>query len=293
MKQYKYHFLMHFVIFSWGFTGVLGKIIHLSPEVIVWYRMLIAVVTMLIFFPALKIPYTLPYKKDIWKLFFVGIIICLHWFTFFKSISLSTASLGVLCLSTATLHVTWLEPLIMKRRFSLIEFLLGVVVIYGIYFVSTDFNPQEYYALGYGLMSAFFSALFSVSNAKLSQTIDSKRITFYEMISGFVFLSILLVFMSKFTISALVMSLSDFLWLLFLGIICTVFAFVWMINVMKQLGVFTVSLNINLEPVYAILLAAILLNEHNILSANFYIGALIIVVVLIINALLKVKSKRL
>jgi len=285
MQRYKYHFLMHLVIFSWGFTGILGKLITASPEVIVWYRVVIATIAMLIFFPLFNISYALPNRKDAWRLFFVGIITCLHWVTFFKSIALSTASLGVLCLSTATLHVTWLEPLLMKRRFSWTECVLGGIVIYGIYFVSSDFNPQQYIALGYGLASAFFSALFSVANAKLAQTIDSKRITFYEMIAGVIFLSGILVATGQW--SSLQLTLSDFWWLLFLGIVCTVLAFIWIIEVMKRLGVFTVSLNINLEPVYAILLAIVLLDEHHLLGRNFYIGSVLIVVVVIINAVLK------
>jgi len=290
--MFRYHFLMHFVILIWGFTGVLGKLIDLSPEIIVWYRVLIAVVSLFLFFIIFKIPVILPSGKIAWQLALIGIVTALHWVTFFKSIELSTASLGVLCLSTATFHVTWLEPLLTKRRFSWTECFLGLLIIYGIYFISSDFNYQQYIALGYGLLSAFFSALFSVANAHFARTMRSIHITFYEMLAGIPFLTIILILQGQFTTDTLRMQLSDFWWLLFLGIICTSCAFVWMLNVVRKLGVFTTSLNINLEPVYAILLAIVLLNEHQILGRTFYIGALLIVIIVMVNTILKAKNKK-
>lgn len=117
VARYQYHLLMHLIILVWGFTGILGKLIYLDPEVIVYYRVIIASIGLLIMLPFFKIPLRLSNTKDLWKLIVVGIVTSLHWVTFYKSISLSTASLGILCLSTTTLHVTWLEPLIMKRKF--------------------------------------------------------------------------------------------------------------------------------------------------------------------------------
>lgn len=289
MTKYRYHILMHVIIFVWGFTGILGKLIHLSPEVIVWYRVIIASVGLLFLLPIFNVPFKLERPKDIWKLMLVGTITCVHWVTFYKSIALSTASLGILCLSTTTLHVTWLEPLIMKRKFSWLEFLFGLIVIYGIYFVSSDFKADEYEALAYGLTAAFLAGLFSVSNAKLAQTIPSPQITFYEMLTGIVFLSAVLYFDNQLTFDSLKMTTSDAWWLVFLGFICTSLAFVLMIDVIKKLGAFTVSLSINLEPVYTIVLAIFLLKEHELLSVNFYIGSLLIIVVVIANSIVKTK----
>ncbi|HNR86060.1 MAG TPA: DMT family transporter, partial [Taishania sp.] len=257
-KKYQYHILMHLIIFVWGFTGILGKLIHLSPEVIVWYRVIIATIGLLIFLPLLKIPIRLANKKDIWKLILVGIITSAHWVFFYKSIALSTASLGILCLSTTTLHVTWLEPIIMKRKFSWLEFFLGLLIIYGIYFVSSDFEADEYVALAYGLLAALLAAVFSVSNAKLVKTIPSPQITFYEMLTGIFFLTFVLYFDNQLTYEALKMTTTDFWLLLFLGLICTSLAFLLMINVVKVLGAFTASLTINMEPVYTIFMAIII-----------------------------------
>lgn len=287
LGKFKYHILLHLIIFMWGFTGILGKLIHLDAFYIVWHRVLIAFLALGIALFFMKRSFKVSSKNELIKIFGVGIIVVLHWMTFYKSIQLSTASLGILCLSTTTLHVTWLEPLVMKRKFSLLEFLLGLIVIYGIYFVSSDFSSKDFEALAYGLTSALFAALFSVFNAKLAQSTPSHQITFYEMIIAFVFLTVVLMARGEFTGQLFEMRLSDFLWLLFLGILCTSFAFLATIEVVKRLGAFTVSLSINLEPVYTILLAIVILNENELLGNNFYIGSVIIVLVVIANAIIK------
>jgi len=271
----------------WGFTGILGKLIHLDAYYIVWHRVLIALVALGIALVFMRKPLKPASFKSFLKIAGVGLFVVLHWMTFYKAIQLSTASLGILCLSTATLHVTWLEPIIMKRKFSWIEFLLGTLVIYGIYFVSSDFDANDKEALIYGLFSALFAALFSVFNAKLAQDTPSYQITFYEMVSALVFLTIVLIFQGDLTTELFKMTMSDFLWLLFLGIMCTSFAFLATIEVVKRLGAFTVSLSINLEPVYTILLAIAILNEDEMLGPNFYIGSAVIVVVVIANAVIK------
>ncbi|MEN9442209.1 MAG: hypothetical protein RLZ33_2286 [Bacteroidota bacterium] len=287
LSKYKFHILLHVIIFMWGFTGILGKLIHLDAYYIVWHRVLIALVALGIALVFMRKPLKPASFKSFLKIAGVGLFVVLHWMTFYKSIQLSTASLGILCLSTATLHVTWLEPIIMKRKFSWIEFLLGSLVIYGIYFVSSDFDANDKEALIYGLFSALFAALFSVFNAKLAQDTPSYQITFYEMVSALVFLTIVLIFQGDFTAELFQMTMSDFLWLLFLGIMCTSFAFLATIEVVKRLGAFTVSLSINLEPVYTILLAIAILNEDEMLGSHFYIGSAVIVVVVIANAIIK------
>lgn len=271
----------------WGFTGILGKFINLDAFLIVWHRFLIAFLAIAIALPFLGKSVVIRDKKQLLKICGVGVLVALHWMTFYRSIQLSTASLGILCLSTTTLHVTWLEPLVMKRKFSWTEFLLGLVVIYGIYFVSSSFKDDDYEALVYGLFSALFAALFSVFNAKLVEKTPSHQLTFYEMLIGLFFLTSVLIYQGDFNSEMFNMTLWDFGWLLFLGILCTSFAFLATIEVVKRLGAFTVSLSINLEPVYTILLAIALLNEDELLGPQFYIGASIIVLVVVTNGFLK------
>lgn len=291
-EKYKYHILMHLIIFVWGFTGILGKLIKLNALELVWWRVLVAVISLFIGLKLLKMPMKIKSAKHLFSALGIGVFVAIHWITFYVSIQLSTASLGILCLSTATLHVTWLEPLIMKRKFSWIEFALGLIVIYGIYFVSANFSAKDYEALIYGLVSALAAACFNVFNGKLAQNVPSSAITFHEMIMAFAVMSGVLLFYGKINADLFVMTWSDFLWLLFLGILCTSVAFLLTIDIIKRLGSFTVSLSINLEPVYTIILAIVILKENELLGKEFYIGSCIIIVVVIANALIKNYQKR-
>ena len=275
----------------WGLTGILGKLILLDAYVLVWFRVWIAFVFLGIYMVSTRKSLKINSLKLSFKLILVGVFVALHWITFFKAIQLSTASLGILCLATTTLHVTWLEPIIMKRAFSWLEFFLGLVVILGIYFVSSDFNPTQYEALFYGLISAFFAALFAVFNAQMAQETSTTTITFYEMLTSFVFISLIFLINGELNMSLFEMRVSDFLWLLFLGIACTSFAFLVTIEIVKILGTFSVSLSINLEPVYTMILALIL-SEHQGLNFRFYLGSFVIVMVVFLNAWIKNIQKR-
>jgi drug/metabolite transporter (DMT)-like permease len=145
-QKYKFHLLMHLIIFMWGFTGILGKIIKIDALYIVWHRVIIATIALFIGLYVLKMPMRIANRKTRLAVLGVGIIVSLHWLTFYASIQLSTASLGILCLSTTTLHVTWLEPLLLKKKFSWIEFLFGLLVVFGIYIVADSFDTTQYLA---------------------------------------------------------------------------------------------------------------------------------------------------
>lgn len=270
----------------WGFTGILGKLIKLDAVLIVWYRVFIAATFLACYFVFTKKSFKVE-RKHWLKIALVGLIVASHWLTFYYAIQLSTASLGILCLSTTTLHVTWLEPIVMKRKFSWFEFALGSVVIFGIYFVSGDFTPREMKALYIGLTSALCAAMFSVFNGKLVHEVPSTHLSFYELSTGFIGISIFLFCTGKLNGEVFEMTYSDLGWLLFLGILCTSFAFLVTMDIVKRLGAFTVSLSINLEPVYTILLAIFILKEHKLLNTNFYIGSLIIILVVILNGFIK------
>jgi len=179
LQQYRYHFLLHLIIFMWGFTGILGKLIELDALLIVWHRLWIAALALAVYMFLSK-KMVLPKGKTLVYSILVGLVVALHWITFYSSIQLSTASLGILCLSTTTLHVTWLEPLIMGKKFSWIEFGMGLLVICGIYFVAHDFKGEELKALGIGLLSALCAGIFSVSNGKLAQQTETPGLSLTE-----------------------------------------------------------------------------------------------------------------
>ncbi|OFZ63325.1 MAG: hypothetical protein A3D92_04595 [Bacteroidetes bacterium RIFCSPHIGHO2_02_FULL_44_7] len=285
--RYTYHLLLHFVILIFGFTGILGQIISLDAIPLVWYRTFIAFVALAALLPLLKASFRMRSKKRLLQMLGVGVIVALHWVTFYQAIQLSTASLGILCLATTTLHVSWLEPLIIGRPFSWVEFAFSLIIVAGIYFVSGDFSTQEYTALAYGLTSALLAAIFAVLNAKLADDSSPIQMTLYEMLAAFLFLSLVLLFSGQMNSSLFAITFVDVLWLIFLGVICTSFAFLAIIFIMQRLGAFSVSLSINLEPVYTIVLAIPILHEYEVLNNRFYIGSAVIIAVVIANAALK------
>lgn len=288
-ENFKYYVLMHLVVLAFGFTGILGKLIELDFYQIVFFRMLIAGLSLMLFLKLRKKGFQIKDKKALFKVIGVGVIVVLHWLTFFKAIQVSTASVGVLCMATSALHVSWLEPLLMKRKFSFVEFALGLLVIIGVIVVTKNVDAGQVLGLLWGLLSGFLSALFSVFNAYLNKVeeISSASLTIYEMLTGAVLLFIGLGFAGRIDVSFFQMTLSDFGWLLFLGIICTSVAFMVMIDVINKLGAYTAALTINLEPIYAIILAIFILSENEILGTQFYIGAFFIIVIVFINPVLK------
>lgn len=275
----------------WGFTGILGKLIELDALLIVWHRLWIAALALAVYMYLSK-KMVLPKGKTLVYSILVGLVVALHWITFYTSIQLSTASLGILCLSTTTLHVTWLEPLIMGKKFSWIEFGMGLLVICGIYFVAHDFKGEELKALGIGLLSALCAGIFSVSNGKLAQQTETPGLSLTELSTGFIALSLFFISQGNWNLQLFEMTASDFYWLLFLGVLCTSFAFLATIDIVKRLGAFSVSLSINLEPIYTILLAIVLLKEHKLLQTSFYWGAAMILSVVLANGIWKHKQRK-
>lgn len=291
-ETYKNHLILHIIILMFGFTGILGKLINLGSVEIVFHRVLIASVSLFLFMLLLKRPLRISGASTFVSVCAVGLVVGAHWITFFEAVQLSTASFGVLCLSTTTLHVSWLEPLVMKRRFSWVEFGLSLIVVIGIFLVTEDFSGNQLKALIFGLTSALLAATFSVFNAKFAKTLAPSTITLYEMTLATVAIAILLFFTDGFNASLWQIDLWDLIWLLFLGVVCTSFAFLVTVELVKRLGAFTVSLSINLEPVYAIILGILILNEDQELGAKFYVGSVIIVLVIFANAFVKSYIKR-
>ena len=282
MPRLKEFLLLHGIIFLWGFTGIIGKLLHQESFIIVWYRVFIASLGLLAYLWFTKSSFSVK-RTHILPVVLVGIVVALHWITFYYAIQISTASLGILCLATTTVHVVWLEPLIMKTAFQWKKLFFSLMVVAGVAFIARDFKGDVLLATGIGLLSALLAGIFSVSNAKLSQTIPAPILSFYELTTGWVGISLYLL-ITQVPAKMFYLSWSDLWWLLFLGLVCTSFAFIVAINLVKKLGAYTVSLTINLEPIYTMILAVVLLNEHKVLSIEFYVSAFLIVGALLLNA---------
>ena len=280
---------LHVIVFIWGFTAVLGKLISLEALDLVWYRMLFAsvIMTFVVLFNKEKI--RVPFNVLI-GFIVSGIIIALHWLTFYQAIKVSNVSITLACLSTGAFFASILEPIFYKRKIIWYEVLFGLIVIFGlgiIFKVETQYTTGIYLAV----TSAFLSALFSVINGKYAKEYSPNVISVYELSSGFLFLSIYLFFFVIFTPAFFALSSNDLLWLFLLSSICTAYAFSASVKVMKFLSPFTVMLTINLEPIYGIILVLLIFPENEKMSPMFYIGAIIILATVIANGIMKSRKK--
>lgn len=269
----------------------MGRAITLSSTELVWYRLLIAFVSLGLFIWLLKRPVVKIERKVFWKIVAVGAVVGLHWYAFFQSIKMSSVSIGIICLSTTTLHVSWLEPLMRKRRVSWVEVLLGVVIVFGISFILTV-EFEHISAILVGLLAAFLAALFSVSNSVLVDKVPSSQLSFIELISGFVVMTGILLFQGELNRDLFNVSSENIGNLLFLGIICTSLAFIIAVDATKYLGAFTVSLSINLEPIYTMIMAVLLFPNEEVMDASFYLGSSIILAAVFFNGLWQYRTGR-
>lgn len=281
----KSYFHLHFIVFIWGFTAVLGKLISLDALPLVWYRMLIAVSIIFLYIKVSKIPLVVS-KRLMFGFLFSGLVIAMHWFTFFQAIKVSNISVTLACLSTGALFASILEPIFYGKKIVFYEVLFGLFVVFGLGII---FNVEGNYIEGIllALTSAFLSAMFSVINGKFAQYNDAAVITFYELLGGVGFFSIYLLFSGSFTEDFFRISTNDLLWLFVLGSVCTAYAFLASVKVMKYLTPYTVMLTINLEPIYGIILGILVFSESERMSPEFYIGASIIVLTVILNGVIK------
>lgn len=285
----KSYLALHFIVFIWGFTAVLGALLTLNADVIVWYRMLLAAVLLAFYIKYKKIDFKIDSALLI-KLTFVGLLIALHWILFFHAIKVSNVSITLAVFSLGSFFAALLEPLFFGRKIVWYEVGFGLIIFIGLgLIIQVEMN----YLTGmlYALASIILGVLFTILNGKLIQEKNETLITFYEFLSGSVFISIYFLFTNKFTARFFEMSFQNAVLLFILASVCTAYAFTASVGVMKQLSPFTVMLTVNLEPVYGIILAYFILGDKEKMHTNFYIGALLIIVLVILNALLKRKKR--
>lgn len=280
----------HFIVFIFGFTSILAALISISAIPLVWYRMMIASGGLALFFwffnrESVRIP-----RKLVPTVFFAGIVIALHWITFFHAIKIAGVSLTLSMMSTGAFITALLEPIFFKRKFFFYEFFFGGLAVLG---VSMIFNAELEHAKGIliALLSAFLSVIFTLINGKMVQKAPSITLSFYELLFGWVALSLYLLFTNSFHSEAFQLLPMDFVWLFILSLVCTAYAFHASIKVMKNLTPFTVMMIINMEPVYGIILSLIVFGERELMSMNFYIGLTIILLAIACNGLFKLQKQ--
>ncbi len=284
----KHYLILNFIVLIWGFTGVLGDQMQIESDQITFFRMGLAFISLFglsFFFKTKTIS-----RRQLIYLLLTGGVVSLHWYLFFLAIRTSTVSIGVVCMSSSTLFTAIIEPLVFKKKHLGSEFLLGFGIIGGILLIF-GFEPEHKLGIFYGLISALLASLFSVLNGKHIQKMSPLTITMYEMLGGFFVMGIFIFFSGSMNASLFNIGGLDWIYLLILSLICTTFAFMVSVWIMKFVSPFTVSLSINMEPVYAIIIALIVgyyqgTNQEK-MSVGFYLGTAIILAAIFTNAYLK------
>ncbi len=281
--------ILHLTVIVWGFTGILGALISISSVHLVWYRVLIAFITLWIYFKITKTNFSIS-KETFLKLFFTGAVVGAHWILFFQSIKSANVSVALVCLSALTLFTAILEPLLGNKKISKLEMVTGLFIIAGIFLI---FKFETQYTLGiiFGLMSAFCASIFSIINSKQVKNRPAAIIGFYELIGAWFWVTLYMLFTGGFN-TAMKLNSADLINLLLLGTICTSGAYVAGVSVMKELTAFRVALITNLEPVYGIILAFMFFGKREQMTAGFYMGAGIVMITIFLFPVIKNKLEK-
>lgn len=279
---------LHFIVFIWGFTAILGKLITIDSLPLVWIRMGMATLFIAVYILFAKFSLKVSWKT-FWWLLGGGVVVALHWVTFFLAIKVSTVSVALAMMSTGAFFTALMEPFWYKRKIIGYEIFFGLIVVAGLYLI---FKVETEYVFGMviALISAFLAAVFSLINGKLVQTHRPSVISFYELGVGMVFLSIILIVKGDFGMSLITLPQMDWVYLVVLALICTAYAFIASVKIMRVLTPYTVMLTTNLEPVYGILLAWFIFGSEEKMKPMFYVGALIILSTVIANGILKQRA---
>lgn len=269
-------------VFLWGFTGVLGRAISLDSTMLVWWRLLITMISLWILYIIQGKPKRMPWPAII-KISLIGTILALHWVCFYASIKLANVTIALTCLSTTALLAALIEPLILRKRFDPAEIFLGLFAIAGILII---YNTHLEFSTGIivGLLSALLTVLVSVLNKKIVDQYRPDQITLYQLSGGFLGLTLLLpAFLYFFPGGWSVPTTMDWVWLLVLSWVCTILTFFLYIRALKKVSAFTVNLALTLEPIYGIILAFIIYKENRYLNDWFYLGFALIAIAVVFH----------
>jgi len=276
---------LHLIVFIWGFTAILGALITISADALVWYRMLIAAVFLFLFILFKKVSFQIP-VKEFFKLLFVGLMIAVHWIFFFKAIHTANVSITLAVFSLGAFLASILEPLFYRRKILWYEVFFGLVIIAALTLI-LKVEIDYYEGMMYAFVSVIIGVLFTLMNGKLIEKHEPSVITFYEFLAGIFFISIYFLLNNKFNVDFFILTAKDWIYLLILSSICTAYAFTASVKLMRILSPYTIMLTTSLEPVYGIVLAYFIIGEKEKMSVEFYIGAFIIVLTVILNGIIK------
>ena len=280
---------LHIAVLLFGFTAILGDLIQLSAPVLVWWRVLITSISLLFLIRFGKKLREIP-RRLILQYMGIGWLVALHWIFFFGAIKYSNASICLVCLATTSFFTSFLEPFLLKQPVKGYEILLGLAIVPGMALIVNSTELEMMTGIWMGLLSALLASIFAILNKKLIDKADPMTITFLELGSGWLLISLLLPFYFYFyPLEVFYPSALDLGYLLLLALLCTTFAYVLSLRALKYISAFAANLTVNLEPVYGIVLAWLILNENEELSNSFYWGCLLIISVVFSYPFLKKK----
>ncbi|PZU87805.1 MAG: permease [Chryseobacterium sp.] len=281
---------LHFIVFLWGFTAILGKLIAAEANVLVFYRMSMAAVFLYIYLrfikkESIKISWSL-----LWKLVGIGSVMAFHWLFFFQSIKVSNVSIALSCLSLSTLFASLIEPLVFKRKPDWVEVIIGIIIVICI---SLIFNAELKYKEGiiYGILCALFGTVFSVFNGKIFGKTSSGNIILYEIAGGWLVISLFYLFTGQIS-SVSEITYTDIALITLLASVFTAYPMFESVKLMKFISPFTLILTVNLEPVYGIILAFFIFGASEHMSPVFYIASLVMIIAIVINGIIKSRRKK-
>lgn len=284
------YFLLHFIVFIWGWTAILGKGIELPAFQLVWLRMPIALAGIFLFM-IIRRQRLYASVKNLKVYFGIGLIVALHWITFYGAIKVSNVSVTLACFSTGSLFSAFIEPVFFKRKIRLYEIVLGLLVVAALVLI---FSVETQYVWGMilGILAALTSSLMGVFNGMLVRNGHSgPLVSLYEMTGGFLGLSIYVLLFRPWDGGLFTMTTTDFWLLLVLGIACTSVPFLISLHVLKTISPYTVSLTLNLETLYGIVFAYFIFHEDKQLTTTFYVGSGIILSTIFLNGWIKYRER--
>lgn len=283
-------FRLHLIVFLWGFTAILGKLIQIDAASLVFYRMLFTAFFLFIYLRFFKKESLKIDKKTLLRLVAIGSVMAAHWFFFFESIKVSNVSIALSCLSLSTLFAAVIEPIIFKRKVDWVEILIGIVIVACILLI---FNAEFKYKLGifYGILCALCGTIFSVLNGKMFGKTSSGNIIFYEIFGGWLVISAVFLLTGQLSFAHEI-SLHDYALVILLASVFTAYPMFESIKLMKYISPFTLILTVNLEPVYGIILAFFIFGSSEHMSPIFYIASAVMILSIVVNGLIKSKRKK-
>ncbi|QCR23270.1 DMT family transporter [Pontibacter sp. SGAir0037] len=294
MPRLKDYFELHFIIFLWGFTAILGKLISIPAVELVFLRTMITAIALGVIIYRRKTVFWLG-TGNVLKILGVGFMIAAHWILFFASARVSSVSICLAGMATCSLWTAILEPIFTRKKIKPHEILLALLIMIGLYII---FQFEFDHALGIlmAVGSAFLASVFTIINAKLAKVHASTTITCYEMAgaciaTGLFFPLYAHLFAEGGTLN-FGLSTMDWVYLLVLALVCTVYAYTAAVRLMQRITAYAMNLTVNLEPVYGIVLAWFIFKENEQMSAGFYYGTGVILLSVFIYPILDAQAER-